>query len=114
MCSNLRYDLRVNAGVIKIYQPWPVPVQAACYRDPSVLPEIDRWVADLREEGRIRPDVGVTIRERRGALVAVLRDAAGDHELPRGGFLVFGSGGLHVLDAQSFHRLYRDPDGGLE
>jgi hypothetical protein len=95
--------------VIKIYQPWPSPVQAAYYRDPSVLPDIDRWVSALREQGRVPPDVGFTIRERRGALVGVLCDRAGDHELPPGGFLVFGHGGLHVLDERSFFRLYHDP-----
>jgi hypothetical protein len=95
---------------IKFYQPWPAPVQAACYRDPSVLPDIDRWVTGLREQGRVPPDVHFTIRERRGDLLAVLRDRAGDHEVPRGGFLVFGNGGLHVLDERSFFRLYRDPE----
>ena len=64
--------------MIKLYQPWPAPVLAACYRDPSVLPEIERWVGDLRERGKIAPDVGFGTRRRGGVLVGVLRDLAGE------------------------------------
>lgn len=96
--------------MIKIYQPWPAPVRAACYRDASALPEIDRWVGTLRERGRIPPDVHFDVRHRRGILVGVLCDRAGEHELAPGDFLVFGRDGLGVLDQRSFFRLYHDPD----
>ena len=95
--------------VIKLYQPWPAPVLAACYREPSVLPEIERWVSTLREQGKIASDVGFAIRRRRGALVGVLRDRTGECELPRGGFLVFGQAGLRVLDERSFFLQYYEP-----
>jgi hypothetical protein len=96
--------------VIKLYQPWPAPVLAACYRDPSVLPEIERWVGSLRDRGKIAPDVGFGTRHRGGALVGVLRDLAGECELPQGSFLVFGRAGLRVFDERSFFTLYREPD----
>jgi hypothetical protein len=96
--------------VIKLYQPWPAPVLAACYRDASVLPDIERWVDMLREQGRIGFDVGFGTRRRDGALVAVLRDRAGECELPQGGFLVFGQAGLRVLDERSFFLQYYEPD----
>ena len=97
--------------MIKLYQPWPAPVLAACYREPAVLPEIERWVGTLREQGRIAPDVGFdVVRDRRGAPVGVLRDRTGQCELPQGCFLVFGRAGLRVLDERSFFLLYREPD----
>jgi hypothetical protein len=95
--------------VIRMYQPWPAPVQAASYRDASVLPEIDRWVATLREHGRIAPDVHFDVRQRGPVLVGVLRDRSGEHELEPGAFLVFGHGGLQVLDERSFFRIYHAP-----
>lgn len=98
---------------MKIYQPWPAPVRAARYRDPSVLPDIDRWVAELRETGHVPPDVGFSVRCGGDALIGVLHDRAGEHELPPGAFLVFGPAGLHVLDERSFFRRYRDPDARL-
>jgi hypothetical protein len=96
--------------VIKLYQPWPAPVLAACYREPSVLPEIERWVGTLREQGRVAPDVRFGTRRRGDALVGVLRSLAGECELLRGGFLVFGRAGLQVLDERSFFLLYHEPD----
>ena len=95
--------------MIKLYQPWPAPVLAACYREPSVLPEIERWVGTLREQGRIAPDVGFAVRRRGGAPVGVLRDRTGECELPQGGFLVFAREGLRVLDERSFFLLYYEP-----
>jgi hypothetical protein len=104
--------VRAEGGslVIKTYQPWPAPVLAACFRDPGVLPEIDRWVATLRDQGRVPADVDFTVRRNGATLVGVLRDRTGEHELPPGGFLVLGGGGLRVLDERSFFRHYRDPD----
>lgn len=95
---------------IKFYQPWPAPVLAACHRDASVLPEIERWVDGLREQGKIGIDVRFGTRRRGGALVGVLCDRAGECELPRGSFLVFGRAGLRVLDERAFFTLYREPD----
>ena len=95
--------------VIRIYQPWPAPVRAACYRDPSALPEIEGWVASLREQGLVRPDVEFTVATRRGGLVGVLRDRAGEHELAPSGYLVFGQCGLRVFDERSFFQRYHDP-----
>jgi hypothetical protein len=96
--------------VIKVYQPWPAPVRAACYSDPAVLPEIDRWVGNLREQGLIPADVEFTIRREHEVPVGVLSDGAGEHELRPAGFLVFGRGGLRVLDNRTFFRQYHDPD----
>jgi hypothetical protein len=96
--------------VIKLYQPWPAPVLAACYREPAVLPEIERWVGALREQGRIAADVGFGTRRRGGSLVGVLRDRAGERELAQGGFLVFGPEGLRVLDERSFFLRYYEPN----
>ena len=95
--------------MIKLYQPWPAPVLAACYREPSVLPEIARWVDGLREQGRIAADVGFGTRRRAGALVGVLRDRTGECELSQGSFLVFGQAGLQVLDERSFFLRYYEP-----
>jgi hypothetical protein len=95
--------------VIKLYQPWPAPVLAACYREPSVLPEIERWVGALREQGRIAADVGFGTRRRGGALVGVLRAGAAECELSQGSFLVFGQAGLQVLDERSFFLRYYEP-----
>lgn len=94
--------------MIRIYQPWPAPVQAARYRDAAALPEIDRWVTALRDAGQVPAEVDFSVRRRGGVLVGVLRDRSGDHELAPGGFLVFGHGGLAVLDELSFFRRYRD------
>lgn len=96
--------------VIKFYQPWPAPVRAACFRDVSALPEIERWVTTLRERGGIAADVAFAVRRRAGSLIGVLHDAAGEQELEPGAFLVLGRNGLRVLDAHSFFRHYRDPD----
>jgi hypothetical protein len=93
--------------VVKIYEPWPVPVQATCFRDTATLPEIDRWVASLRDQGRIPADVDFTIRKRGDTLFGMLHDHQGDHELTPGAFLVFGHSGLRVLDEHSFFRQYR-------
>ena len=68
------------------------------------------WVATLRDQGRMSADVDFAVRRRAGRLVGVLHDRAGEHELAPGGFLVFGPGGLQVLDERSFFRRYRDPD----
>jgi hypothetical protein len=103
----------VNAGstrVIKLYQPWPAPVQAACFRDETVLPEIEQWVTTLRERGGVPTEVGFAVRRRRGALVGVLHDRLGEHELTPGAFLVFGRCGLHVLEERAFFQRYQDPD----
>jgi hypothetical protein len=95
--------------VIKLYQPWPAPVLAACYREPAVLPEIERWVGMLREQGRIPADVGFGTRRRGGALVGVLRDRLAECELAQGDFLVFGRAGLRVLNERSFFLQYYEP-----
>ena len=95
--------------MVRMYEPWPAPVQAACFRDPAALPEIDRWVTGLRDQGRIPADVDFHVRRRAGALLGVLQDRSGEHELPPGGFLVFSGGGLRVLDEVAFFREYRAP-----
>lgn len=97
--------------LVRTYQPWPAPVQAACYSEPAVLPDIDHWVSTLREQGRVRADVAFTISRRHGVPVGVLKDASGDHELAPAWFLVLGREGLHVLDDRSFFRRYHQPDG---
>jgi hypothetical protein len=97
--------------VVRTYQPWPAPVQAACYSDPSVLPEIDNWVTMLRAQGRVGPEVSFMITRRHGVPVGVLRDRAGDYELAPAAFLVFGRSGLHILDDRSFFRRYHQPGG---
>lgn len=94
--------------MIKLYQPWPAPVLAACYREPDVLPVLERWVAALREDGKISPDVGFSIRARGNHLVGVLRDRTGECELSRGAFLVFGRTGLRVLDERAFFAQYQE------
>lgn len=96
--------------VIRFYQPWPAPVQAACFSGSTVLPEIEGWVTALRERGAIATDVELIIRRRGGTLIGVLRDRSGERELPPGGFLVYGRGGLQVLDERSFFRQYHDPE----
>jgi hypothetical protein len=90
--------------------PWPAPVQAACFRNESVLPEIERWVATLRERGGVPADVEFAVCRRRGALVGVLRDRLGEHELGPGAFLVFGRCGLQVLEERAFFQRYQVPD----
>jgi hypothetical protein len=96
--------------VIKLYQPWPSPVQAACYRHPSVLPDIGAWVCTLREQGSIPPDTEFSIYPGAGAPVGVLSDRSGEQVLRRGAFLVFGHCGLRVLDERSFFRYYHEPN----
>jgi hypothetical protein len=96
--------------VIKLYQPWPAPVWAARFGHQSALTEIERWVAALRDQGRVAADVDFTVRRRDAGLAGVLHDRAGEHELPPGGFLVFGHDGLRVFDERSFHRRYRALD----
>ncbi|MGQ0837743.1 hypothetical protein [Actinokineospora sp.] len=103
----------VPSRVIRIYHPWPAPVQAARYSDPGALPEIRLWVTSLRAQGRIAPDVDFTIHRSQGVEVGLLRDRSGAHELPPSAFLVFGRDGLRVLDAHAFWRQYHDP-GGLD
>lgn len=100
----------MRTRVIRIYQPWPTPVRAACYTDPAVLPEIGAWVARLREQGLVPPDIGFTIRRDKGDPVGVLGDETGEHELRPTGFLVFGRGELRVLDEAAFFGQYHDPD----
>lgn len=99
----------MRSRVIRIYQPWPTPVRAACYTDPAVLPEIGAWVGKLREQGLVPPDVGFAIRDGGGGPVGVLDDRDGEHELRPAGFLVFGRGGLRVLDESAFFGQYHDP-----
>jgi hypothetical protein len=96
--------------VIKLYLPWPAPVLAACYREPNVLPELERWVEALREQGKIGQDVGFSVRARGDSLVGVLCDRMGERVLTRGGFLVFGRSGLCVLDERAFFAQYHEPD----
>jgi hypothetical protein len=96
--------------VIKLYLPWPAPVQAARFGQAAALPEIERWVATLRDQGRIPADVDFTVRRRPAGLAGVLHDRSGEHELPPGGFLVFAPDGLRVLDELSFYRRYRAVD----
>ncbi len=98
------------SDVVKFYQPWPAPVQAACFREPSALPEIEAWVTALRERGAVASDVELIIRRRGGTLIGVLRDRSGEHELTTGGFLVYGRGGLRVLGDREFFQQYHDPD----
>lgn len=98
-------------SVVRLYQPWPAPVQAACYRDRAALVEIQRWVRRLHEQGRISPDIELRIGERDGDPVGLLNDLSGEHELRRGEFLVFGHSGLRVFDERSFFRRYHDPGG---
>lgn len=98
--------------VIKVYLPWPTPVRAARYTDPSVLPAIRAWVARLRDQGLVPPDVDFAIRDGADGPVGVLGDRAGEYELRPTGFLVFGSRGLRVLDEVSFFGAYHDPDVG--
>jgi hypothetical protein len=98
--------------VIRVYQPWPTPVRAACYTDPSVLQEIDAWVSRLREQGLVPPDVDFAIRDERDGPVGVLGDQTGEHELRPNAFLVFGHCGLQVLDESSFFGQYHDPGFG--
>ncbi|MCE7002678.1 hypothetical protein LWC34_07515 [Kibdelosporangium philippinense] len=99
----------MRSRVIRIYQPWPTPVRAACYTDPAVLPEIDAWVDRLRERGLVPPDVDFVIRD---GEVGVLNDRDGEHELRPTGFLVFGRGRLQVLDESTFFGQYHDPAMG--
>lgn len=94
---------------MRLYEPWPAPVLAACYREAGVLSEIARWVGALREQGRVGPEVGFSVRSRGGTLVGVLRDRMGECELLRGSFLVFGRAGLRVLDERGFFAQYREP-----
>ena len=96
--------------MIKIYQPWPAPVRAACYDGRAALTEIEAWVGRLRARGHVGGEIGFSVHERAGTAVGVLSDATGEHELRPSGYLVFGCGGLQVLDSRSFHRLYHDPD----
>jgi hypothetical protein len=100
----------MRSRVIRVYQPWPTPVRAACYTDPSVLPEIDAWVNRLREQGLVPPDVEFAVRDEPDGPVGVLGDGAGEHKLRAGGFLVFGRRGLRVLDESAFFGQYHDPD----
>jgi hypothetical protein len=99
----------MRSRVIRVYQPWPTPVRAARYTDAAVLPEIGAWVARLRDQGLVPPDVDFVIRDGRGGPVGVLGDQSGEHELRPAGFLVFGRGRLEVLDESSFFGQYHDP-----
>jgi hypothetical protein len=87
-------------------------VRAACYGDPSALPEIAQWVRTLREQGLVPPEVEFAVASRGDALVGVLRDREGEHELPLDGFLVFGRCGLRVLDQRTFLQRYHEPRAG--
>jgi hypothetical protein len=100
----------MRSRVIRVYQPWPTPVRAACYTEPAVLPEIDAWVRRLREQGLVPPDVGFAIRQGDHGPVGVLGDQAGEHELRPTGFLVFSRRELRVLDESAFFGQYHDPD----
>ncbi|MDQ3579765.1 MAG: hypothetical protein M3443_19660, partial [Actinomycetota bacterium] len=99
--------------MIKIYHPWPVPVQAACYTEPSALPEIDRWVSTLRLRGLVTEDIRFTIGHRGGVPVGVLNDRAGQHDLLPSSYLVFSRSGLAVMDHQVFVRHYREAASAL-
>ena len=99
----------MGSRVIKVYQPWPAPVRAARYSDPAVLPEIGAWVARLREQGLVGSDVGFAIRDGRGGPVGVLGDGVGECELRPTAYLVFGRGGLRVVDEVAFTGQYHDP-----
>ena len=100
-----------DESIVRLYQPWPAPVQAARHRDRAALVEIKRWVERLREQGRISPDIQFRIGERDGGPIGILRDIAGEQQLRPGEFLVFGHSGLRVLDERSFFRRYHDPGG---
>ncbi|GAB3895219.1 hypothetical protein GCM10029964_074790 [Kibdelosporangium lantanae] len=96
--------------VIRVYQPWPTPVRAAHYTDPSALEEIDAWVTRLRDQGLVPADVAFAIRDDPDGPVGVLGDRTGEHELRPTGFLVFSRRGLRVLDERTFFGQYHDPD----
>lgn len=83
---------------------------AACYRRPTDLPEIDRWIRSLRERGLVDDEVHFRMVERDGVPVGVLHDSAGEHELPPSCFLLYGRDGLQVLDDRSFFREYHEPN----
>ena len=100
-----------DESIVRLYQPWPAPVQAACYRDRPALVEIRRWVERLRAQGRISPDLRFSVGERDGDPVGIITDLTGEQQLRRGEFLVFGHSGLRVLDQRSFFRRYHDPGG---
>lgn len=100
----------MRTRVIRVYQSWPSPVRAARYTDPAVLPEIGAWVNRLREQGLVASDVAFTIRDETSGPVGVLGDETGEQELRRAGFLVFGRGGLQVLDESDFFGRYHDPE----
>lgn len=87
-------------------------MRAACFRDTSVLPEIDRWVAELRDRGRVPPDTYLSVQSRGNTLIGLLHDRAGSRELSPGSFLVFAPGGLEILDEAAFFRRYQDPGLG--
>lgn len=95
--------------MIKLYQPWPAPVLAACLTGPAVLPEIARWIAGLRDQGRIPPDIRFVLEPRAGSLIGVLHTGAGRHELSPGSFLVFTQEGLQVLTSTAFFEHYYEP-----
>lgn len=101
----------VDAGglkMIKVYHPWPVPVQALCYSEPSVLTDMEVWVRRVRERGLIGSDVRFAVR-REEVPVGVLSDEGGSREVRPSAYLVFARDGFEVVDRMSFHRRYREP-----
>jgi hypothetical protein len=94
--------------VIKIYHPWPVPVEALCYSVPESLTEMSVWVKALRSRGLISPDVGFEIRWTQ-PLMGVLTGTGRACEVQPSAFLVFGRNGLEVLDRMTFLRQYKEP-----
>jgi len=100
-----------SGGPTKLYQPWPAPVRAACFRDAATLPEIDGWVAELADRGLVGAGTYFRVERRDGALIGVLHTQSGEQDLLPGSFLVFGGEGLRVLDEPTFFRLYREQAG---
>ncbi|MBM7773040.1 hypothetical protein JOD54_003244 [Actinokineospora baliensis] len=105
--------MRGSKGTVaRYYLPWPTPVQAAHYTDPSTLPAISQWVTALRQQGKVAPEVTFGIDTTDHPPTGVLTDQTGAHPLRLSGFLVFGRQGLHVLDAHTFWLHYRDVSRG--
>ncbi|WP_436494383.1 hypothetical protein [Actinokineospora sp. HUAS TT18] len=94
--------------MIKIYHPWPVPVEAVCYSVPESLTEMAVWVNALRARGLVGPDVGFEIRWTE-PLTGVLTDGGRSREVAPSAFLVFSRNGLEVVDRMAFLRSYREP-----
>ncbi|OLR91743.1 hypothetical protein [Actinokineospora bangkokensis] len=94
-------------GAVRIYHPWPAPVRAVPYDDPSDLWQMRRWVESQRAAGKTGARFTVDWRE--DTAVGVLHDDGGlIAEVRPSDFLVRTDRDWRVMGAGAFWRTYRE------